>query len=170
MSNKENSSIGVVLVGFGLIVVLIGAIYSLTVARFQGTGVDEGGIADRIAPIGKVEVATAIQEKATPAETSAAEPGVAEEAPAADPAAAAASSGGQEIYSKTCIACHASGAAGAPKLGDKAAWEPRIAQGMDALMTTVLNGKNAMPPRGTCMTCSDDELRAAVDYMISQSQ
>jgi cytochrome c5 len=77
---------------------------------------------------------------------------------------------GQKIYMKSCLACHAAGVAGAPKLGDTAAWAPRIATGMDALVTSSIKGKNVMPPRGTCASCSDDELRAAVEYMVSQSQ
>ena len=77
---------------------------------------------------------------------------------------------GQKIYMKSCLACHAAGVAGAPKLGDKAAWAPRIATGMDALVTSSIKGKNVMPPRGTCASCSDDELKAAVEYMVSQSQ
>jgi cytochrome c5 len=77
---------------------------------------------------------------------------------------------GQKVYQTSCQACHASGAAGAPKLGDKEAWAPRIATGMDALVASVTNGKNAMPPKGACMSCSDDDLKAAVEYMVSQSQ
>ena len=77
---------------------------------------------------------------------------------------------GQQLYQKSCQACHAAGIANAPKLGDKAAWEPRIALGMDALLATAIKGKNAMPPKGTCMSCSEDDLRAAIEYMVSQSQ
>ena len=77
---------------------------------------------------------------------------------------------GDEIYNSSCAACHATGAAGAPKLGDTAAWAPRIAQGMDALVSNAINGLNAMPPKGLCMTCSDADLKAAVEYMVSQSQ
>lgn len=72
---------------------------------------------------------------------------------------------GEKLYNSACVACHSTGVANAPKLGDKAAWEPLIAQGMDALMDVTLNGKGAMPPRGA--TSADDEtLRAAVQYMI----
>lgn len=78
--------------------------------------------------------------------------------------------GGEEIYNTKCMACHASGAAGAPKLGDKEAWAPRIATGMDAMVASVINGKNAMPPKGGCMDCSDEDLAAAVEYMVSSSQ
>ena len=75
---------------------------------------------------------------------------------------------GEEIYTNTCANCHAAGIAGAPKLGDKEAWAPRIAKGNDALFESVKNGLNVMPPKGTCMSCSDEELRSAVEYMVSQ--
>jgi len=81
-----------------------------------------------------------------------------------------AQAGGEEIYNAKCMACHASGAAGAPKLGDKAAWAPRIATGMDAMVTSVTKGKNAMPPMGTCMDCSADDITAAVEYMVNSSK
>lgn len=82
----------------------------------------------------------------------------------------AAMSDGAATYNKACVACHAAGVAGAPKLGDKAAWAPRIGAGVDALVGSVTNGKGAMPPRGACGDCSDADLKAAVDYMVSQSQ
>jgi cytochrome c5 len=75
---------------------------------------------------------------------------------------------GQKIYQASCQACHAAGIAGAPKLGDKEAWAPRIAKGNDALLLSVKNGLKAMPPKGTCMSCSEDELRAAMEYMVEQ--
>lgn len=77
---------------------------------------------------------------------------------------------GQAIYQASCQACHATGAAGAPKLGDKEAWAPRIATGNDAMLANAIAGKNAMPPRGACASCSDDDLKAAIEYMVSQSQ
>jgi cytochrome c5 len=76
---------------------------------------------------------------------------------------------GEQVYKSACQACHAAGVAGAPKTGDQAAWAPRIAKGSDALVASVKNGLNAMPPKGACMTCSDDELRAAVQFLIDQS-
>jgi len=75
---------------------------------------------------------------------------------------------GQKIYQASCKACHVAGVAGAPKLGDKEGWAPRIAKGNDALLLSVKNGLNAMPPKGTCMSCSEDELRAAIEYMVEQ--
>ncbi|MEO5343642.1 MAG: c-type cytochrome [Gammaproteobacteria bacterium SHHR-1] len=77
---------------------------------------------------------------------------------------------GEEVYNGPCQVCHVAGVAGAPKLDDKAAWAPRIATGIDALVNTVKTGKNAMPPKGTCMDCSDAEIRAAVEYMVSKAQ
>lgn len=74
----------------------------------------------------------------------------------------------EATYNQNCMACHMTGAAGAPKLGDAAAWGPRIEKGMDALMNSVYNGIGAMPARGLCLTCSDEELRAIVNYMIEQ--
>lgn len=87
----------------------------------------------------------------------------------ATPAAAAGPRSGDAVYNASCLACHSTGAAGAPKLGDSAAWGPRAAQGMDTLMSHAINGFNAMPPKGACAACSDDELKAAVEYMLSQS-
>ena len=76
---------------------------------------------------------------------------------------------GEEIYKTKCFVCHMTGAAGAPKLEDKAAWAPRLATGLDALVASVTNGKNAMPPMGTCTDCNPEELKAAVEYMIDQA-
>lgn len=89
----------------------------------------------------------------------------AEVAPAPEKTAAA---DGQKVYKTYCQACHANGVAGSPKLGDKAAWAPRIAKGNDTLFTSVKKGLKAMPPKGGCMTCSDDDLRAAMGYMVEQ--
>jgi len=111
-------------------------------------------------------------EPATPPPVEESAPPATTETPAAAPAATTetqtAAVDGQGIYKASCQACHAAGVAGAPKLGDKAAWAPRIAKGNDAMYTSVIKGLNAMPPKGACMSCSDDELRAAVDYMVEQ--
>ena len=77
---------------------------------------------------------------------------------------------GAATYQNACVACHMTGAAGAPKLEDKAAWAPRIAQGKDVLYTSVLKGKGAMPPKAGQTQLSDDEIKAAVDYMVSKAQ
>ncbi|WP_019528486.1 c-type cytochrome [Dasania marina] len=76
----------------------------------------------------------------------------------------------EDVYNASCMACHATGAAGAPKLGDTAAWAPRIAKGLDTLHDHALNGFNGMPPKGLCMSCSDDEIKATVDYIVENSK
>jgi len=81
---------------------------------------------------------------------------------------------GKTIYGKHCMACHAAGVAGAPKLSDAAVWEPRIAQGMDTLYGHAIKGFKGsmgyMPPKGGFATLDDDEVKAAVAYMVSTSQ
>ena len=84
--------------------------------------------------------------------------------------AAQAEDKGEAIYQQTCHVCHAAGVAGAPKFGDKEAWAPRAAKGIDALLASATKGLNAMPPKGTCATCSDEDLKAAIEYMVSHSQ
>ena len=74
---------------------------------------------------------------------------------------------GKAVYDKTCVACHAAGVANAPKLGDKAAWAPRVAAGKDALFNSVVKGKGAMPPRAGASTLKDEEIKAAIDYMLA---
>ncbi len=100
-------------------------------------------------------------------------PAVPQEATAATPAAEASPSDvskGKTVYATACFACHDTGAAGAPKKGDKAAWAPRIAQGMETLFASSINGKGAMPPKGGQVQLPDDDIKAAVSYMVSESQ
>lgn len=90
-------------------------------------------------------------------------------------APAAASAGGnldagKKLYDTVCMACHASGVMNAPKFGDKAAWAPRIATGIDTLHNAALKGLNAMPPKGGAANASDDDVKAAVDYMVSAAK
>jgi len=89
---------------------------------------------------------------------------------AASTAPAAAPADGKKTYEATCIVCHGAGIAGAPKLGDKAAWAPRIKLGMDALNAAALHGKGAMPPKGGNTTLSDVDVEAAVSYMVSAAK
>ncbi len=71
-------------------------------------------------------------------------------------------------YQMNCFACHGTGAAGAPLLGEAEVWEEKLAKGIGEVMANVINGINAMPARGLCASCSDDDLKALVDYIISQ--
>ncbi|MDO5692721.1 MAG: c-type cytochrome [Pseudomonadota bacterium] len=100
---------------------------------------------------------------AAPAAVVAAAPAAAAAATTSDPAV------GKALYEKACTMCHATGVAGAPKSGSKEEWAPRIAKGMDELYKSSLNGLNAMPPRGAS-TASDDEIKAAVDYMVNAAR
>ncbi|MEM7003404.1 MAG: c-type cytochrome [Pseudomonadota bacterium] len=74
---------------------------------------------------------------------------------------------GKKIYNRYCFSCHGAGLSGAPKLGDAEAWAPRIAKGNAAMLKTTIEGMGAMPPRGICMACSDEELAEAIAYMVS---
>ena len=119
---------------------------------------------------GETDTAAASESAPAPAATPAApaEPAAAA-APAAEAAPVAAAINGQELYN-ACAACHTSGAAGAPKLGDVAAWAPRVAAGMDTMMSNAINGKGAMPPKGGRMDLSTEQIQAIVEYMVSSSR
>ncbi len=119
---------------------------------------DGSGIATRIAAVGQINTAQAQSSTATTQVAAASEP-------AAD---------GQKVYQSGCIACHGAGVAGAPMVGNAAAWVPRIAAGADSLYANAINGfqgtAGVMPGKGGNPTLSDAEVKAAVDYMVSQSQ
>jgi cytochrome c5 len=72
---------------------------------------------------------------------------------------------GEQVYSTFCVACHATGVSGAPIKGNAALWAPRLAQGKDVLKNHALNGFNAMPMKGTCMDCTEDEIVAAIEHL-----
>jgi cytochrome c5 len=76
---------------------------------------------------------------------------------------------GKQIYDKYCVGCHSTGAGGAPKLGDQAAWGPLAKQGLNKLYMNAVVGIGAMPPKGTCVECSISEIQSAVNYIVSQS-
>lgn len=109
---------------------------------------------------------------AAPAPEPAPAPAPAAAAPAA-PVAVADNAAGKSVYNKTCALCHGAGVAGAPKPGDKADWGPRIAQGKDTLYKHAIEGftgaKGMMPPRGGGSSLSDEDVKAAVDFMADQS-
>lgn len=106
------------------------------------------------------------------AAAAAAGPGASASAPGAA-VTTASGGGGEDTYNKTCMACHGTGAAGAPKIGDKADWGPRVAQGKQTLYDHAIKGftgqKGAMPPKGGAAQLSDDEVKAAVDFMVSKA-
>lgn len=139
-------------------------------------GGEEGAAATKTAAAtDKAEPAPAAEKAdAAPTAEKAEEKVVAAAAPAAKseggiPAASADElATGKGLYDAACFVCHGSGVAGAPKFGDKAAWAPYIETGLDAMLQVAISGKGAMPPRGTAMNASDEELRAAILYMVEQ--
>ena len=108
---------------------------------------------ERTAPVGKVYVEGDDIPNPAPAVVASSEP-----------------RSGEQVYNGACAGCHAAGVAGAPKFADKAAWAPRIKAGDDALWNSLMNGKNAMPPKGMCMDCSEDELKAVLAYVVDASK
>ena len=148
MADKEYSSRTIMTITIVVLVVLVALIWPLS---RMGKGSVTAGSADevelRIQPLARVEM------QSLPAAKS--------DGKARD---------GITVYKTVCFACHGAGVAGAPKIGDKAAWAPRIATGMAALLKSATNGKGAMPPRGGAADLTDAELKAAVDYLTSQAK
>ena len=132
---------------FGLGAALVGSVQA---------AIDEDAIRDRIKPVG--EVCVEGQDCGSAAAAA---------APVAD---AGGARSGEDVYNTSCFACHGTGAAGAPMLGNAGQWAPRVEQGMDTLLTHAIDGINAMPARGTCASCSDDEIKAAIEHMVDNSK
>ena len=132
---------------FGGLVVL-----SLTLSAFAAS---DGTLEDRLEPVGELCMA---------GEECASQPAV----QVAD--ASGAGRSGEDIYKAKCTTCHATGAAGAPKLGDATAWAPHLEKGIETLYQSAINGFNGMPAKGLCFDCSDAELKSAVDYMVENSK
>ncbi len=86
------------------------------------------------------------------------------------PVAAAGPKSGKDVFSGFCTTCHSAGVMGAPKMGAAADWAPRAAKGIETLYTHAIGGFNSMPAKGMCAACSDDEIKAAVDYMVEGSK
>jgi cytochrome c5 len=156
--------ITVVVLAFVVPIALIAMLATLVLSKSKYDAdhpdMTDEAIARRIKPVGDVILAGTPEAAAVAAQAAA----DASQAPAATKTAAVLD--GKGVYDKVCVACHAAGIAGAPKTGDKAAWAPRIKQGMDALHTSALKGKGAMPPKGGAAQLSDDEIKAAVDYLV----
>lgn len=167
MSNHDDAAFvrtfSLVLVGLTVVGLTAFVLAKLVNHSHEESAAASTSPAGRIAPVGQVNVSGAPLALA----------GTAPAAPAGDtPAAAAPSSDpGKTTYDKACFACHAQGIAGAPKHADKAAWEPRLAQGRDTLVAHAINGftgaAGMMPARGGNPTLSDAEVTAGVDYMLA---
>ena len=141
-SQQTNSSSSIMYLVIGIAVLLMAVIVPFSM---KGKGSAPAAATDdadaRIQPVARVELVKAAKKAAGPRD-------------------------GATVYASVCQACHASGAAGAPKAGDKAAWAPRIAQGSATLLKNATNGKGAMPPKGGGADLSDAELKAAVEHLV----
>jgi cytochrome c5 len=111
----------------------------------SSAAMSEEAVAKRLKPVGEVSVAAAV-----------------------GTGTGAATDKGKALYDQVCVACHGAGLAGAPKTGDKTAWGPRVATGKAALYGSALKGKNAMPPKGGAASAADADVKAAVDFLMSQ--
>jgi cytochrome c5 len=174
-----------VAVGIGALGLIIGiimlahyAIGGRTVGSSEAKANSPEAIASRVAPVvtlavdpskGPVPSIGGTQVPANSAKTAPAAPVVAMAIPAALPAGASSAKpvGGKGVFEAACVACHGTGAAGAPKAGDKTAWAPRIAKGNATLYEHALKGFNAMPSKGGNPSLADADVKSAVDYMIS---
>ena len=133
----------------------------------------DAAVAKRIAPVAMVTIdpnAPPPAAAAPAAAASAATPAAAIAPPPAKMAQAQGSGSGKTTFDSVCSACHGTGVAGAPKLGDKAAWAPRVKAGKDSLYNSALHGKGAMPPKGGNPGLPDADVKAAVDYMVSAAK
>ena len=148
MAQQQYSSRAILMITIVIAIILIIVIWPPSMigkGSVQGASGDDADA--RIQPVAKLELA-----KAAPAKS---------DGKPRD---------GATVYNSVCMACHASGAAGAPKAGDKAAWAPRIATGMPALIKSATNGKNAMPAKGGAADLTDAEIKAAVEHLVGLSK
>jgi cytochrome c5 len=151
-----------ILLGITVALIILARIIAAntSVANKLQDPVYQAEVAGRIGPVARVAVAGQDNTALAPA--------------AAAPAAAAADLAGETVYNQACVACHGAGIAGAPKMGDKAAWAPRIAQGADTLNTHALQGFQGkggyMPPKGGRTDLSDQSVINAVEYMVAAAQ
>ena len=176
-SNAEQDAVFVRNFGLVLALLTVIGIGVYVLANFVSGGSraaqdDPNAAAERTAPVGTANTSGA---PIVIASTLAA-PASAGPASAAPAAAAVAENAnpGQTTYDGACFACHATGAGGAPKIGDVAAWTPRIAQGKEVLYTHAINGyvgkAGMMPAKGGRPDMGDDAIKAAIDYRVSKSQ
>ena len=134
-----------------ILVSLLGLLFVIVESSFACTPIvqemDANSILERIKPLAKVSVSgedTTVQ--AAPVETGPQDP--------------------EKVYKSYCTICHQSGVAGAPKFRNKADWDPRVAIGIDALVQSAIKGKGGMPPKGTCMQCTEEDIKVTIEYML----
>lgn len=170
----------VVLLAFAVPLAIILLLVKLITGGMQidpaSPAMSEEAIAKRLKPVGEVSILGDADSAATSeAVIAAATPKPSEMVSAAAPAASAAggaggAGGGEQLFNTVCQTCHSAGLAGAPKTGDTSAWAPRIAQGIEVLYASVINGKGVMPAKGGAMGSPDADIKAAVDIMVGKSK
>ena len=154
--DNSASAFTVVMLSLVALTFLIAGIAVFAVGALRPAKIDPSAVAlanERIKPVGKIQIGGPSAPAGGMAATAAADAGPVD---------------GAAVYQQACFSCHASGVAGAPKLGDADGWAPRIAQGVEVLHQHSLQGIRAMPPKGGFMNLRDAQVRAAVDYMIDQ--
>ncbi|RKF13337.1 cytochrome c5 family protein [Alginatibacterium sediminis] len=133
--------------------IVVAALMAMSSSLFAAD-MSDAAIADRITPVGQVYLDGEIDVNKAP--TASADTGPRD---------------GASVYQSFCFACHGTGAAGAPKKGDTAEWDARLAQGEDTLFDHAWNGftgaKGMMPAKGTCMDCSEDEIKDAIAFLVA---
>ena len=166
---KSFSGLVAALVALAIVLFIVAQIIGGKPAKTVEATADAKSVAERIKPVGELTVGMAPAEKVAVASSNAVMDTI---IPSAN--AAGAEDKGKKLYDTSCMACHAAGVAGAPKFGDKAAWAPRIAQGMDTLHTHAIKGfqgkAGMMPPKGGNMGAKDEDVMAAVDYMVNAAK
>ena len=130
--------------------ILMSAIFGMAIVFSVNAAMDDASIAERLKPVGNVCIEGD-------------ECGAASAVVASGPTAPA------DIYKNSCAACHGSGALGAPKFGTSD-WVARAEKGIDTLTASAIAGINAMPPRGACASCSDEEMKETIQYIIDNSK
>ncbi|MBL1321244.1 MAG: cytochrome c5 family protein [Methylophaga sp.] len=148
-------SIIIFIIVFGLVNVILSTMLSVAKGTVTPESMANEDVVERIKPVAKINIG---------------EPPVVEVAVvavAAPTAAGSSDDAGAKIVKSTCALCHRTGMMSSPKLGDADGWAPRIEQGVDKLYANAINGFNMMPARGGNPDLSDDDVKAAVDHMIS---
>ena len=115
----------------------------------------EKAVSERMKPVGSIQIAGSVDALNPPI-------------PLQETASLKPPKNGETVYQQVCAVCHIAGVAGAPRAGDKSQWEARIAKGKKVLYQNAINGIGIMPAKGGATTLSDDEIKAAVDYLLKQ--
>lgn len=134
----------------------------------KSSAMSDAAVAERLKPAGNAYVGDVPASAMAAAGVKAGTSGAVQTA--SGPLKAGGAVDGKAVYQSVCTVCHGAGIAGAPKTGDKAAWKARIALGKETLYASAIKGKNAMPPKGGAASSSDAEIKAAVDYLVSQGK